>query len=95
MSTETGLIHSDMGWRYQHAAYVRRLAKNGFTQSMSRKGDCLDNGATEQIFGHLKDEIFRGRDWGLVRGAQGGPRGLHLPLEPREAPEEAEGPDPG
>ena len=56
--------HSDMGWRYQHAAYVRRLAENGFIQSMSRKGDCLDNGATEQVFGHLKDEFFRGRDWG-------------------------------
>ncbi len=41
--------HSDMGWRYQHAAYVRRLAENGFIQSMSRKGDCLDNGATEQV----------------------------------------------
>ena len=43
---------------------MRRLAENGFTQSMSRKGNCLDNGATEQVFGHLKDEFFRGRDWG-------------------------------
>ena len=60
--------HSDMGWRYQHAAYVRRLAENGFTQSMSRKGDCLDNGATEQVFGHLKDEFFRGRDWDTFEG---------------------------
>lgn len=33
------------------------------TQSMSRKGNCLDNGATEQVFGHLKDEFFRRRDW--------------------------------
>lgn len=23
----------------------------------------IDNGATEQVFGHLKDELFRGRDW--------------------------------
>lgn len=53
-----------MGWQYQHATYVGRLAENGFTQSMSRKGNCLDNGATEQVFGHLKDEFFRGRDWG-------------------------------
>ena len=30
---------------------------------MSRRGDCLDNGATEQVFGYLKDEFFRGRDW--------------------------------
>ena len=28
----------DMGWQHQHAAYVRTLAENGFTQSMSRKG---------------------------------------------------------
>lgn len=30
---------------------------------MSRKGNCIDNGATEQVFGHLKDESCRGRDW--------------------------------
>ncbi len=57
------VLHSDMGWQYQHATYVRALADNGFTQSMSRKGNCIDNGATEQVFGHLKDEFFRGRDW--------------------------------
>ena len=32
-------------------------------QSMSRKGNCIDNGATEQVFGHMKDEFFRGREW--------------------------------
>ena len=31
-------------------------------QSMSRKGNCIDNGATEQVFEHLKDEFFRGRE---------------------------------
>ena len=56
------ILHSDMGWQYQHATYVRVLADNGFTQSMSRKGNRIDNGTTEQIFGHLKDEFFRGRD---------------------------------
>ena len=30
---------------------------------MSRKGNCIDNGATEQVFGHIKDEFFRGREW--------------------------------
>ena len=57
------VLHSDMGWQYQHATYVSALAENGFVQSMSRKGNCIDNGATEQVFGHLKDEFFRGRDW--------------------------------
>ena len=57
------ILHSDMGWQYQHETYIRTLADNGFIQSMSRKGNCIDNGATEQVFGHLKDEFFRGRDW--------------------------------
>ncbi len=32
-------------------------------QSMSRKGSCLDNACTEGLFGHMKDEFFRGHDW--------------------------------
>lgn len=42
---------------------VRTLARNGFTQGMSRKGSCIDNGATAQVFGHLKDGSCRGRSW--------------------------------
>ena len=57
------LLHSDMGWQYQHEKWTRRLKKAEITQSMSRKGNCLDNGATEQVFGHIKDEFFRGRSW--------------------------------
>ena len=57
------ILHSDMGWQYQHEIYISTLAENGFIQSMSRKGNCIDNGATEQVFGHLKDEFFRGQDW--------------------------------
>ena len=57
------VLHSDMGWQYQHASYVAKLRENGFVQSMSRKGNCIDDGATEQVFGHIKDEFFRGRDW--------------------------------
>ena len=30
---------------------------------MSRKGNRIGNSATEQVFGHLKDEFFRGRKW--------------------------------
>ena len=57
------VMHSDMGWQYQHARYVSRLGDAGFVQSMSRKGNCLDNACTEGLFGHIKDEFFRGRDW--------------------------------
>ena len=57
------ILHSDMGWQYQHAGWCKRLEEAGVVQSMSRKGNCIDNGATEQVFGHLKDEFFRGRSW--------------------------------
>lgn len=55
------VMQSDMGWQYQHAGYYGRLEEAGIVQSMSRKGNCIDNAATEQVFGHLKDEFFRGR----------------------------------
>ena len=57
------ILHSDMGWQYQQAGWCGRLEEAGVVQSMSRKGNCIDNGATEQVFGHIKDEFFRGRTW--------------------------------
>ena len=39
-------------------AYRRQLAEHGLTQSMSRKGNCLDNAAMESFFGTLKSELF-------------------------------------
>lgn len=55
------VMQSDMGWQYQHKAYCDALRGAGIVQSMSRKGNCMDNGATEQLFGHVKDEFFRGQ----------------------------------
>jgi len=52
------LLHSDQGWQYQHPAYRRQLAERGMTQSMSRKGNCLDNAAMESFFATLKSELF-------------------------------------
>jgi putative transposase len=57
------VMHSDMGWQYQHEGWCRRLQEAGVVQSMSRKGNCLDNACTEGLFGHIKDEFFRGREW--------------------------------
>ncbi|WP_270256610.1 IS3 family transposase, partial [Collinsella intestinalis] len=57
------IMQMDMGWQYQHAEFVAALKGMGVVQSMSRKGNCLDNACTEGMFGHLKDEFFRGRDW--------------------------------
>ena len=56
-------MHSDRGWQYQHASYTSRLEVAGIVQSMSRKANCIDNAATEQLFGHVKDEFYRGREW--------------------------------
>lgn len=52
------LLHSDQGWQYQMPAYRRQLTEHGLTQSMSRKGNCLDNAAMESFFGTLKSEFF-------------------------------------
>ena len=57
------ILHSDMGWQYQHRWWREELGRLGIRQSMSRKGNCLDNAATEQVFGHLKDEFYRGREF--------------------------------
>ncbi len=51
------LIHSDQGFHYTHPFYIKQLAKLGITQSMSRKGNCLDNAPVESFFGHMKDEL--------------------------------------
>ena len=52
------LLHSDQGWQYQLAMYQQRLQKKGITQSMSRKGNCLDNAAMESFFAILKSELL-------------------------------------
>lgn len=55
---ERPLLHSDQGWHYRMAAYQHRLRENGIEQSMSRKGNCLDNAVMENFFGHLKAELY-------------------------------------
>ena len=56
------ILQSDMGeWQYQHQWWRKELERPGIRRSMSRKGNCLDNAAAEQVFGHLKDEFYRGR----------------------------------
>jgi len=61
--TRGSILHSDQGWQYQMAAYRQILAEHGIIQSMSRKGNCLDNAAMESFFGRLKTECFYGREF--------------------------------
>ncbi|CUJ45709.1 Integrase core domain [Achromobacter kerstersii] len=56
--TDRPILHSDQGWQYQQPNYRRMLAARSVTQSMSRKGNCLDNAAMESFFGTLKAEFF-------------------------------------
>ena len=65
-SNATPIFHSDQGWQYQHAEYQRLLAEHNITQSMSRKGNCMDNGAMENFFGRLKVEMFYGEKFESV-----------------------------
>ena len=55
------IFHSDQGWAYQLKQYTKKLENNGILQSMSRKGNCLDNSPMENFFGILKQEIYYGR----------------------------------
>jgi putative transposase len=55
---ETPMIHSDQGWQYQMKEYCHTLKEKGLKQSMSRKGNCLDNAAMESFFGVLKREFY-------------------------------------
>ena len=52
------ILHSDQGWQYQHQSYQQRLKNKGIKQSMSRKGNSMDNGMMENFFGILKTEMF-------------------------------------
>ncbi|MCI5723905.1 MAG: IS3 family transposase, partial [Erysipelotrichaceae bacterium] len=59
-SVEGIIFHSDQGWQYQHKVYRKELSEHGIIQSMSRKGNCLDNCVMENFFGKMKNEMFYG-----------------------------------
>ena len=52
------ILHSDQGWQYQHKRYQQMLKCKGIRQSMSRKGNCLDNAVMENFFGLHKSELL-------------------------------------
>lgn len=52
-----GLIHSDQGFHYTNPEYIEKVRALDMTQSMSRKGNCIDNAPVESFFGHLKDDV--------------------------------------
>ena len=54
-------LHSNQGWQYQHQKWVKTLKTHKIFQSMSRKGNCLDNSPMENFFGILKQEMYYGK----------------------------------
>ena len=60
------ILHSDQGWQYQQQRYQDALKQRGIIQSMSRKGNCLDNSMMENFFGLMKSELLYLQDWESV-----------------------------
>ena len=68
------MLHSDQGWQYQMGFYQEALKEQGITQSMSRKGNCLDNAVMENWFGIMKSEFFYQEKFETVESFK---QGLH------------------
>ena len=64
--TARPILHSDQGWQYQMKEFQRLLKERNIRQSMSRKGNCLDNSVMENFFGRLKAEMFYGEKFESV-----------------------------
>ena len=56
----SAIIHTDQGFQYQTSRWQNGPRALGCTQSMSRKGNCLDNACAESFFGRLKTEFSDG-----------------------------------
>jgi len=56
-SYENALIHSDQGFHYTNPLFIENVKALKMTQSMSGKGNCIDNAPIESFFGHMKDEL--------------------------------------
>ena len=65
------ILHSDQGWHYQHKHYQNILKSKGIRQSMSRKGNCLDNAVIENFFGVLKSELLYLQDFDSIEHFKG------------------------
>lgn len=59
-SLKNALIHSDQGFHYTSPEYISKIKELEMTQSMSRRGNCIDNAPIESFFGHFKDEVDYG-----------------------------------
>lgn len=72
---ERPILHSDQGWQYRMDKYRQRLEAHAVTQSMSRKGNCLDNAVIESFFATLKSEYFHLKKFASLEELEAGLRG--------------------
>jgi len=61
------ILHSDQGWQYRHSGYRKRLEEHHIIQSMSRKGNCLDNAMMANFFGIMKSELLYAENFESVK----------------------------
>lgn len=54
---QNALVHSDQGFHYTNPEYIAKVKALQMIQSMSKKGNCIDNAPIESFFGHLKDDV--------------------------------------
>lgn len=66
-ATQELMVHSDQGFQYQNSLWVQLLENHGIKQSMSRKGNCLDNSPMENFFGILKQEMYYGSKFDSIQ----------------------------
>ena len=57
------ILHTDQGLQYRMKRYQYLLKQHNIKQSMSRKGNFLDNSCTENFFGILKNELFYRKEY--------------------------------
>lgn len=65
---ENPILHSDQGWQYQMSRWQRWLKDSGIVQSMSCRGNCLDNVVIESFLGTLKSECYYLNEYKNVEG---------------------------
>ena len=62
-STQNIILHSDQGWQYQMKHYQNLLKEKGIIQSMSRKGNCLDNAVIENFWNDKIRNVLYQKVW--------------------------------
>lgn len=60
------IVHTDQGFHYRHSSWRKLIESVGGVQSMSRKGNCYDNAVMENVFGHVKSEMYHGESFDSV-----------------------------